>query len=65
VMMCQGIEGLGMMRPELRHLWVDKVRKWKDQISKLEREPALDRVGAQATSEYPYILGDLRVLSLG
>jgi hypothetical protein len=54
-----------MMRPELRHLWVDKVRKWKDQISKLEREPALDRVGAQATSEYPYILGDLRVLSLG
>jgi hypothetical protein len=65
VMMCQGIEGLGMMRPDLRYLWKDKVRMWKNQISKLEREPALDRVGAQATLEYPYILGDLRVLSLG
>lgn len=65
VMMCQGLEGLGMMRPDLRHLWVEKVKMWRDQISELEQEPGLIKVGRQATLEYPYLLGDLRICSSG
>jgi len=63
VMLCQGLTGLGMMRPQLRNLWVDKVRLWKDQISKLPKKSALVMVEERATLEYPYILGDLRLLS--
>lgn len=65
VMICQGLEGMGMMRPDMRHLWVEKVRKWKEQISRLEQEPPLTNVGRQATLEYPYLLGDLRVCASG
>jgi hypothetical protein len=63
VMLCKGLTGLGMMRPQLRNLWVDKVRLWKDQISKLPKKSALVMVEERATLEYPYILGDLRLLS--
>lgn len=65
VMICQGLEGMGMMRPTLRHLWVDKARTWKEQISKLEKEPELTKVGRQATLESPYLLGDLRICVSG
>ncbi|CZT15076.1 uncharacterized protein RCC_12098 [Ramularia collo-cygni] len=59
VMLCQGLEGLGMMRPDLRHAWIDRVRMWRDQIARLEKEPELVKVGRQATFEYPFLLGDL------
>jgi hypothetical protein len=65
VMVCQGLEGLGMIRPELQDQWVEKAREWRERISRLEREPELIRVGRQATLEYPFLLGDLRILAGG
>ena len=65
VMWCQGSEGLGMIRPELQDGWVEKAREWRGKIERLEREPELVRVGRQATLEYPFLWGDLRVLAGG
>lgn len=62
VMVCQGgLDGLAMIRPDLQDAWIEKVKEWRDKISKLEREPDLFRIGRQATLEYPFLLGDLRV----
>ncbi|EME38618.1 hypothetical protein DOTSEDRAFT_75396 [Dothistroma septosporum NZE10] len=65
VMLCQGLDGLMMMRPGLRDRWVPKMKEWKEQISKLEREPAAVKVGRQATHQYPFLLGDLRICASG
>ena len=32
VMWCQGLEGVGMMRPELRQGWAERVRGWRERI---------------------------------
>lgn len=65
VMICQGLEGLGMIRPELQDQWFVEIREWKNKIAMLESEPALTEVGRQATLEYPYLLGDLRICASG
>ncbi|KAK8080133.1 hypothetical protein PG997_007951 [Apiospora hydei] len=67
VMVCQGLEGLQMLLPgEARaERWADKVRAWRRQIERLEHEPALVKVGRQATLVSPYLLGDLRVCVSG
>ncbi len=65
VMLCQGLEGLGMIRPELQDRWVERAREWRGKIAALEREPGVVGVGRQATLEYPFLLGDLRVLAGG
>ncbi|KAI0537067.1 hypothetical protein GGR58DRAFT_527615 [Xylaria digitata] len=61
IMVCQGLEGLGMLMPDTQLQWLSKIREWKDKIANLDREPPLVKVGRQATLEYPYLLGDLRV----
>ncbi|KAI1266306.1 hypothetical protein F5Y18DRAFT_25663 [Xylariaceae sp. FL1019] len=61
VMICQGLQGLGMLRPEMQHQWDGKIREWQQKIARLEREPSPIMVGRQATLEYPYLLGDLRI----
>ena len=61
VMLCQGLDGLGMIRPHLQNDWVEKVKEWREKISRLEREPDIVKVGRQATLEYPFLLGDLRI----
>ncbi|KAI1746723.1 hypothetical protein F4782DRAFT_523620 [Xylaria castorea] len=65
IMMCQGLEGLGMLRPDTQDQWMEKIREWRDKIAKLDREPPLTQVGRQATLEYPYLLGDLRICVSG
>lgn len=65
VMVCQGLEGLGMMRPELRDAWVPKIGEWRERIAALEHEPEWIRVGRQATLEYPFLPGDLRICGSG
>ncbi|KAM3422387.1 hypothetical protein BST61_g2741 [Cercospora zeina] len=40
VMICQGLEGLGMVRPKLQDAWVEKCRQWRARVAELEREPA-------------------------
>ncbi|KAK3723991.1 hypothetical protein LTR37_001475 [Vermiconidia calcicola] len=65
VMVCQGLEGLGMIRPGLRDAWVEKVREWRAEVAGLEREPGIVKVGRQATMEYPFLLGDLRICASG
>ena len=65
MLICQGLEGLGMMRPDLRDAWVPKAREWREKIAKLEREPPLTKIDRQATLEYPYLLGDLRICAAG
>ncbi|KAH8161961.1 hypothetical protein CIB48_g6296 [Xylaria polymorpha] len=65
IMVCQGLEGLGMLRPDMQDRWMEKIREWRDKIAKLDREPRLTKVGRQATLEYPYLLGDLRICASG
>ena len=64
-MVCQGLEGLGMIRPDLQDAWVEKIRIWRERIASLEHEPGWTTVGTRATLEYPFLLGDLRVCSTG
>lgn len=64
-MVCQGLEGLGMIRPDLQDAWVEKTRIWRERIASLEQEPGWTKVGTRATLEYPFLLGDLRVCSTG
>ncbi|KAF2964340.1 hypothetical protein GQX73_g9221 [Xylaria multiplex] len=61
IMVCQGLEGLKMLITKEQLHWLSKIREWRDKITNLDREPPLVKVGQQATLEYPYLLGDLRV----
>lgn len=65
VMVCQGLEGLGMMRPGLQDDWIEKTRTWRERIASFEKEPEWIKVGRQATLEYPFLLGDLRICGTG
>lgn len=65
VMVCQGLEGLGMMLPGVQDKWLGKVREWREQIARLDREPRATKVGRHTTLEYPYLLGDLRICASG
>ncbi|KAI5364603.1 hypothetical protein Slin15195_G041410 [Septoria linicola] len=65
LLVCQGLEGLGMIRPGLQDAWVEKVKAWREQIAALTEEPATVKKGKQATLEYPYLLGDLRICAAG
>jgi hypothetical protein len=65
VMVCQGLAGLGMIRPGLQDKWTGKNRMWRESIAGLEKEPEWTKVGLQATLEYPFLLGDLRVVGTG
>jgi hypothetical protein len=65
VMVCQGLAGLGMIRPGLQDEWTGKNRMWRESIAGLEKEPEWTKVGLQATLEYPFLLGDLRVVGTG
>jgi hypothetical protein len=65
VIICQGLEGLGMIRPDLRDAWAARVRVWREKIAVLEQEPKWTKVGDQATLEYPFLLGDLRICGSG
>ena len=65
VMICQGLDGLAQLRPSLQDAWIPKVKEWRERISRLEREPDVFRIGRQATLQYPFLLGDLRVCAGG
>jgi hypothetical protein len=65
IMISQGLEGLGMIRPGLQDAWIEKVRMWKEKIASLEHEPEWTKVGDQATLAYPFLLGDLRICGTG
>jgi hypothetical protein len=60
VLLCQGLEGLAMMREEEREQWMAKAREWRKKIALLEKEPQIVMIGRQGTMEYPFLLGDLR-----
>lgn len=65
IMVSQGLEGLGMMRPALQEHWIEKVRDWKDKIANLDKPPEAVKVGRQATYDFPFLLGDLRICGSG
>lgn len=65
LMVCQGLQGMEMMRPGLRGRWVEQVETWREKIARMEREPTTVEIGRQATLESPYLLGDLRVCASG
>ncbi|KAH7006765.1 hypothetical protein EDB80DRAFT_717809 [Ilyonectria destructans] len=64
-MVCQGLDGLGMIRPKLQEAWLDKVRGWRAKIAALEDKPTTIMVGRQGTYDYPFLMGDLRVCASG
>lgn len=60
VMICQGFEGLEMIREGMQDRWIPRIREWRDKIARLEREQDTVGVGrARFTLEYPWLLGDL------
>ena len=67
VMCCQGLAGLRMIAPDLsggeKDEWLKRIRAWREKIDKLPHEDRLVRVLTQATYEWPYLLGDLRIFS--
>ncbi|KAK5637564.1 hypothetical protein RRF57_013279 [Xylaria bambusicola] len=65
VMMCQGLEGLEMLLPETQDKWIGRIKEWREKIMKMDKEPPMTKVGRQATLEYPYMLGDLRICVSG
>jgi hypothetical protein len=65
IMICQELDGLGMIRPGLQDAWVEKIREWWGKIASLEKKPEWNKVGRQATLEYPFLLGDLRICGTG
>ncbi|KAF4553536.1 Hypothetical protein D9617_6g092670 [Elsinoe fawcettii] len=65
VMLCQGLDGIGMMLPEQRGAWVEKLRRWRDQIAAMDSEPEKVKVGLWNTSKCPWLLGDLRICTSG
>ncbi|GIZ37926.1 hypothetical protein CKM354_000135500 [Cercospora kikuchii] len=65
IMICQGLEGMGMIRPGLQSAWVEQCKEWRKQIAELKEEPAMVHYGRQATQEYPFLLGDLRICMKG
>lgn len=65
LMVCQGLRGLGMIRPDVQDEWVEKIKVWRESIARLEKEPSKIEVGRQATYEYPFLLGDLSICSTG
>lgn len=61
VMICQGFEGLEMIREGLQDRWIPKIQEWRDKIARLERERDVIQVGRYMfTLDYPWLLGDLR-----
>ncbi|SMQ56057.1 unnamed protein product [Zymoseptoria tritici ST99CH_3D1] len=60
MLVCQGLDGLGMLREDLRDEWVETVRSWRERIAAMEKEPEVVIIGRQGTMEYPFLLGDLR-----
>ncbi|VUC29434.1 unnamed protein product [Clonostachys rosea] len=65
VMVCQGLEGLGMIRPEMQDEWLEKIRGWREKVAALERTPGETWVGRHCTYDYPFLLGDLRICASG
>ncbi|KAI0508461.1 hypothetical protein F5B22DRAFT_397744 [Xylaria bambusicola] len=65
VMISQGLEGLEMLRPDTEDKWIGKIKEWREKIMNMDNEPPLTKVGRQATLEYPYLLGDLRICASG
>lgn len=70
VMICQGLEGLEMVSPAVSEAarvakWKPKVLEWRRMIESMERDPGVVIVERQATAEWPYLLGDLRVCASG
>lgn len=60
ILICQGLDGLEMMRDGMQDRWIPKIKAWREKIARLDREPATVMVGRQGTLEYPFLLGDLR-----
>lgn len=65
VMMCQGLEGLEMIRDGMQDRWIPRIREWRDKIAALEREPPVTEIGRESTLEYPFLLGDLKCCVIG
>lgn len=65
VMMCQGFEGLEMIREGMQDRWIPRIREWRDKIAGLEREPPAIKIGRESTLEYPFLLGDLKCCVTG
>ena len=65
VVWCQRFEGMDMIRPRGVDKWVERLRGWRKGIEMMEREPGMVRVGRRMTYEYPYLVGDLKILGAG
>ncbi|KAI1174778.1 hypothetical protein F4777DRAFT_579671 [Nemania sp. FL0916] len=59
IMLCQGLDGLGMLVSGSQDLWLDRIREWKKKIAKLDQKPATTIVVGKSTYEYPCLLLDL------
>lgn len=65
ICVCQGLEGLGMIRADHHGQWVERLREWRRKIEAMEKEPEIIDVASQTTHSYPFLLGDLRICVSG
>lgn len=65
VVMCQGMDGMRMIRPGDLDPWRDRLSKWRARINALTNRPQRVKVGRQATYSFPDIEGDLCIASSG
>ncbi|CAH0037808.1 unnamed protein product [Clonostachys solani] len=64
-MLCQGLEGLGMIVPGLQDAWLERIRGWRRKIAEMAEEPRMLVLGEQVTYDYPYLFGELRICGQG
>lgn len=66
IMVCQGLEGLRMISPNLegeeKDRWVARIKDWREKIDRLTGEGRPIMVDGVRTCQWPYLHGDLRVV---
>ncbi|TFY54561.1 hypothetical protein EVJ58_g8791 [Rhodofomes roseus] len=65
VVMCQGLEGMMMIRPGNLTQWSDRLVAWRAKIAALPVKPTKFKVGRQETYVFPDLRGDLDVATSG
>lgn len=65
VVMCQGLEGMAMIKPGGNARVRERLTAWRAKIEGLVVEPGKIRVGRQVTYVFPDLKGDLNILTSG
>ena len=65
IVMCQGLEGMVMIRAGGLDAWKERLVVWRRKIEAMTERPAKIRVGTQETYIFPDLKGDLSITTSG